>query len=85
MAIILALIILAGTSLAGSYYDCIRRAIDIERAVDIARPQVGTPFKAWISKSKRTGECFWKIKGTEGYMILDAENGEILKFYRNRR
>ncbi len=72
-------------SFAGSYYDCIRRAIDIERAVEIARAQVGTPFKAWISQSKRTGECFWKVKGTEGYIILDAENGEVLKFYRNRR
>ncbi len=74
-----------GLSFAGSYYDCIRRAIDIERAVEIARSQVGTPFKAWISQSKRTGECFWKVKGTEGYIILDAENGEVLKFYRNRR
>ena len=85
MISLLVFIVVLGLSFAGSYYDCIRRAIDIERAVEIARSQVGTPFKAWISQSKRTGECFWKVKGTEGYIILDAENGEVLKFYRNRR
>ncbi len=76
---------ICGISFAGSYYDCIRGAIDIDKAVDIARSHVGKPFKVWISQSKRTGECFWKVKGTEGYIILSAEDGEILKFYRNRR
>lgn len=71
--------------LAGSYYDCIRGAIEIERAIDIARSQVGTPYKAWISRSRRTGECFWKVRGTEGYMVIDARSGEIIKFYRNRK
>ena len=79
------LLTISGITSAGGYYDCIRGAIGIERAIEIARSQVGTPYKAWISQSRRTGECFWKVKGTEGYMILDARNGEIVKFYRNRR
>ncbi len=76
---------LSGTVLAGSYYDCISGAIEIERAIEIARAQVGTPYKAWISQSRRTGECFWKVRGTQGYMVIDARSGEIVKFYRNRR
>ena len=70
---------------AGSFYDCVRNAIDIERAVEIARPQVGTPFKAWVSQSKRTGECFWKVKGTQGYVIMEADSGEVIRFYKNRK
>jgi len=85
MKIFLSLLVFTTLSYPDSYYDCIRKAIDIERAVDIARAQVGIPYKVWISQSKKTGECFWKIRGTEGYLILDAENGEILRFYRNRR
>ena len=79
------LLTLSSAVLAGSYYDCIRGAIEIERAIDIARSQVGTPYKAWISRSRRTGECFWKVRGTEGYMVIDARSGEIIKFYRNRK
>ncbi len=85
MRALVILIAILSLSFGGSYYDCIREAIDMERAVEIAKAQVGTPFKAWISRSRRTGECFWKVKGTEGYIVLDAESGEVLKFYRNRR
>ncbi len=79
------IVMIINVGFAGSYYDCIRDAIDMERAVKIAREYVGKPFKAWVSQSKRTGECFWKIKGTEGYLTLKAQTGEIIKFYRNRK
>ncbi|NPA41730.1 MAG: hypothetical protein GXO18_05580 [Aquificae bacterium] len=69
----------------GTFYDCVYNAIDMERAVNIAREHVGKPFKAWVSQSKRTGECFWKVKGTEGYVIMEAGTGEVIKFYRNRK
>ncbi len=85
MKVLATLTLVLSFSFGGSFYNCVRNAIDIERAVEIARAQVGTPFKAWVSQSRRTGECFWKVKGTEGYVIMDAESGEILKFYRNRR
>jgi len=74
-----------GFSFGGSFYDCVREAIDMEQAVGIAREYTGKPFKAWISLSKRTGECMWKVRGTKGYVIIDALNGEIVKFYRNRK
>ncbi len=72
-------------SKAGTFYDCVYDAIDMERAINVAREHVGKPFKAWVSQSKRTGECFWKVKGTEGYVIMEAGTGEVIKFYRNRK
>jgi len=81
---ILAILLSVGFGFAGSYQDCIRNAVEIERAIEVARDYVGKPFKVWIGQSKKTGECYWKVKGTEGYIILKAETGEIVKFYRNR-
>ncbi|RLJ70428.1 hypothetical protein BCF55_0700 [Hydrogenivirga caldilitoris] len=81
---VLVILLFASLSFAGSYHDCIRNAVAIERAIEVARDYVGKPFKVWIGQSKRTGECYWKVNGTEGYIILKAETGEIIKFYRNR-
>ncbi len=72
-------------SFGSSYLDCMRDSIEIERAIEIARQHSGKPYKVWMSKSKRTGECYWKVKGIEGYVIMDAKTGEIIRFYRNRR
>jgi len=72
-------------SFGAAWEECVRDAIPIEKALERAGDYVGKPFKVWISRSKRTGECFWKVKGTEGYVILQAESGEIIRFYRNRR
>ncbi|EDP75563.1 hypothetical protein [Hydrogenivirga sp. 128-5-R1-1] len=46
MKALTAMIFATTITFAGSFYDCVRNAIDIERAVEIARPQVGIPFKA---------------------------------------
>ena len=85
MKVLVIFLTLVSASLGGSYFDCVRDSIEIERALEIARQHSGKPYKAWISQSKRTGECFWKVKGTEGYVIMDAKTGEIIRFYRNRR
>ena len=74
-----------GLSSAQSFYDCAMSAVDIERAVQKAREYTGKPVKVWLSKSKRTGECFWKVKGLDGYVTIDAKTGELLKFYRNKK
>ena len=82
---LLTLVVISSSVLASSYESCLRGAISIERAVEIGRDYVGKPYKVWIGMSKRTGECFWKVKGTEGYLILQARSGEVIRFYRNRR
>ncbi len=75
----------ATLTFAGSFFDCAMSAVDIERAVQKARQYTGKPIKVWLSKSKRTGECFWKVKGLDGYVTIDARTGELLKFYRNKK
>jgi hypothetical protein len=85
MRTLFALYLITSVVFGGSYLDCVQESIEIERALEIARQHSGKPYKVWISRSKRTGECFWKVKGTEGYVILDAKTGEIIRFYRNRR
>ena len=77
--------ILSSFAFAQSSSDCVLRSVPIEQAIEIARKHVGEPFKAWVSYSKRTGYCMWKVKGTGGYVILDARNGEVIRFYRSRR
>ncbi len=80
-----AALLLVTLAFGGSYYDCVRDAVPMERALEVAKQYVGKPLKAWVGQSKRTGECFWKVNGTEGYIILKAESGEIIKFYRNKK
>jgi hypothetical protein len=79
------LVINVGVLFAGSPGECLRRSISIEQAVRAARQYSGEPFKAWLSYSKRSGYCYWKVKGSKGYVIIDARSGEIVRFYRNRR
>lgn len=78
-------LLIVSVAFSQSARDCVVRSVPIEQAVEVARKHVGEPFKAWVTYSKRTGYCLWKIKGTEGYVILDARNAEVIRFYRSRR
>ena len=70
---------------ASEYRKCLDKAIDISEAVAIAKEYVGKPYKVWISSSKRTGECFWKARGTKGYVSIEASSGEVVRFRKYRR
>lgn len=85
MRIALILLMFMSLSFGKPFLECLENSIEMERALEIARQHSGEPYKVWITKSKRTGECYWKVKGTKGYVILDAKTGEIIRFYRNRR
>jgi len=64
---------------------CLGFSISIESAIEKARSYTGDPFKVWLSYSKRSGYCYWKVKGTNGYVIIDARNGDVVRFYKSRR
>ncbi|MDQ7039069.1 MAG: PepSY domain-containing protein [Aquificota bacterium] len=82
----LVLLLTGGLVLGGDHHlRCLEGAIGMLRAVEIAEEHVGKPYKVWISRSRRTGECFWKVKGIKGYVILDAKTGEVVRFYRSRQ
>ncbi len=84
MKMLIILLIAISIVYSRDWKSCLYGSISIERAISIAKSYVGKPYKAWISKSKRTGECYWKVRGTEGYVILDAKSGELIKFYRRK-
>lgn len=62
--------------------ECIQSSMDIEEAIRIAKDYVGKPYKVYLSASKRKNRCLYKVKGTEGYISIDAKTGEIVKLYR---
>jgi len=63
--------------------DC-RPSISLEQAINNARQHVGTVQSAQLSQNKKTGECFYRVRGTEGTAIIDAKDGKLLRFSRKR-
>ena len=48
-----------------------------------ASQYVGRVLSVSLSKTKK-GECYYKVRGTEGSAVIDANDGKLLKFYRKR-
>ncbi len=58
--------------------------ISIEQAISSAKQYVGTVQSTQLSQNKKTGECYYRVRGTEGTAIIDARDGKLLRFYRKR-
>lgn len=58
--------------------------ISIEDAIKKAKEYVGNVQSSQLSQNKKTGECYYRVRGTEGTAIIDAKDGKLLKFYRKR-
>ncbi|RMH80925.1 MAG: hypothetical protein D6674_02210 [Acidobacteria bacterium] len=58
--------------------------ISLEQAISSARQYVGTVQSAQLSKSRSSGECYYRVRGTEGTAMIDAKDGKLLRFYRKR-
>ncbi len=63
--------------------DC-RPSISLEQAINNARQYVGTVQSAQLSQNKKTGECFYRVRGTEGTAVIDAKDGKLIRFTRKR-
>ncbi|WP_232500404.1 hypothetical protein [Hydrogenobacter thermophilus] len=59
-------------------------SISIEEAIRIAKPYVGEVHYSGKGQSKKTGECYYRIRGTEGTAVIDAKDGKLVRFYRSR-
>ena len=53
---------------------------DVERT---ASSYVGNITSVKLSKNK-SGDCYYKVYGEKGYVMIDASNGELLKFTKKR-
>lgn len=58
--------------------------ISMEKAINNAKQYVGTVQSSQLSQNKKTGECYYRIRGTEGTALIDARDGKLLRFYRKR-
>lgn len=61
-----------------------RPSISLEQAINNARQHVGNVQSAQLSQNKKTGECFYRVRGSEGTAIVDAKDGKLLRFTRKR-
>lgn len=76
----LVLLLLGGSALA---LEC-GNTISIEQAIANAKQYVGVVQSTQLSKSKKTGECYYRVRGTEGTALIDAKDGKLLRFYRRQ-
>ncbi|MGB9873796.1 MAG: PepSY domain-containing protein [Hydrogenobacter sp.] len=69
--------------LVGFSFSC-PASISIEDAIRIAKPYVGEVIHSSKGQSKKTGECYYRVRGTEGTALIDAKDGKLIRFYRSR-
>ncbi len=61
-----------------------QNTIGTERAIGVAKQYVGEVHAINLSQNKKTGECFYRVRGQEGTALIDAKDGKLLRFYRKR-
>jgi len=76
--------ILTLLTLAWASYASCPSSISIEEAIKIAKPYVGEVISTTKTQSKKTGECYYRVRGTEGTANIDANTGKLIRFYRSR-
>ena len=64
--------------------DCVENSVHIGDFIDSVEAYTGKAYKVYLKKRKRTGKCLYTVKGERGTAIVDAETGEVVKFYKKR-
>ena len=64
--------------------DCVENSVHIGDFIDSVESYTGKAYKVYLKKQRRTGKCLYTVKGERGTAIVDAETGEIVKFYKKR-
>ena len=64
--------------------DCLENAVPIGDFIYTVESYTGKAYKVYLKKRKRTGKCLYTVKGERGTAVVDAETGEIVKFYKRR-
>jgi len=62
--------------------ECVPR-LSVDEVSRQASQYVGRILSVSLSKAKK-GECYYRVRGTEGSAIIDANDGKLLRFYRKR-
>jgi len=60
--------------------DCVAK-LSVEEASRQASQYVGRVHSVVLSLSKnKKGECYYRVRGTEGTAVIDANDGKLLEF-----
>ncbi len=84
MRLIYTLLLVGGFCFPVPYYlkDCVEKAVPIGDFIYNVESYTGKAYKVYLKKRRRTGKCLYTVKGVKGTAIVDAETGEIIKFYK---
>lgn len=63
--------------------DCIE-TIPLFKVESTAKSYVGQINSVKLAKDKRDNICVYRIYGENGYVVIDATNGELLKFSKRK-
>jgi hypothetical protein len=63
--------------------DCVPK-LSVDEVSKQASQHVGRVLSISLSKTKK-GECYYRVRGTEGSAVIDANDGKLLRLYRKKR
>jgi len=55
--------------------------LSVEEASRQSSQLVGKVYSVNLSRNKK-GECYYRVKGSEGTALIDANSGKLMRFYR---
>ncbi len=57
--------------------------VSVSQVEQISTPYVGTIKSVKLNKHKN-GQCYFKVYGNKGFVVIDANNGDLIKFTKKR-
>lgn len=78
--VVFSILILASLSFAS---ECVE-TIPIYKVESTAKSYVGQIKSVKLSKDKRDNVCVYRIYGENGYVVIDAVSGELLRFSKRK-
>ena len=55
--------------------------LSVEEASRQSSQLVGKVYSVNLSRNKK-GECYYRVRGSEGTALIDANSGKLMRFYR---
>lgn len=62
-----------------------KNGLSVSQVESISKSYVGNIQGVNLTYDKKENICVYRIKGENGYIVIDATNGDILKFYKKRK
>ncbi|WP_333784582.1 curli assembly protein CsgG [Thermocrinis sp.] len=73
--------ILLIVSLSFASLDQCNPRLSVEDASRQASQFVGKVYSINLSRNKK-GECYYRVRGSEGTALVDVNSGKLIRFYR---